>query len=203
MITRGGWRLLFAPVVASFLVACAQDVAPAPSVVASATPISQVDIAVLPNNTVVHCSRNKLVALREGGEILWELVLPDDDSAIAPLAVALNSITYVRGMKSVHAATPDGKWLWSKPLDGQAYGKSRLTNAPVALSDSTVGLVIADDVVRYDVNGAVRWRVTIPEGHANNRLISGMDGSIIVPTTGGLYSINPEGSVAWRRVLER
>jgi outer membrane protein assembly factor BamB len=197
---------------AATLQSCGRDAPPAPAHAAQPAPVAEAaaasavpetDLAVLPNNTVIYCSRGKLVALREGGEVAWELAFPQGDSALAAPAVALNSLAYVRGNKFVHAAAPDGKWLWSHPIEGRSFKKSRVTDAPVALSDSSVAIVVGDDIVCLDLKGAVRWRVAVPEGHVNNRLVGGMDGSVLVSTTAGVYSINPEGKVAWRRVLDR
>jgi outer membrane protein assembly factor BamB len=69
------------------------------------------------------------------------------------------------------------------------------------MSDSTVALVVGDDVVRFEHDGAIRWRFTLPEGRVVSRPAAGMDGSLLVHTTGGVYSINPEGAVSWRRVV--
>jgi outer membrane protein assembly factor BamB len=160
---------------------------------------SESDLAVLPNNVTILSARGRLLAVRGDGELAWELSLPDGDTAIAPVAVGLNSVAYVRGKKAIHAALPEGKWLWSKPLD--ASPNSRATNTPVAMSDSTVALVVGDDVIRFDYNGGIRWRLSIPEGHILGRPASGMDGSLLVHTTAGVYSINPEGVIAWRRVV--
>jgi outer membrane protein assembly factor BamB len=181
---------------------CTPEASTASAQPAPAASLLESDLAVLPNNVVIQSSRNKLLALRDGGEVAWELALPNDDRVIAPVAVALNSVTYVRGAKFIHAATPDGKWLWSKQLDGEATGRSTVTNTPVALSDSAVALMIGDDLVRFDTNGGVRWRVTLPEGRLTSRIVGGMDGSVLVPTTTGLYSFNPEGNVTWHRALQ-
>jgi outer membrane protein assembly factor BamB len=182
-------------------VACGREAPAAPSHAPPVATANEADLAVLPNNTSIYCTKEKLVAIRSDGEIAWELPFTDGDTAIAPVAVAANSVAYVRGRKALHAAQPDGKWLWSKPLEGQASAKSRAANAPVSLSDSTVAVVVGDDVIRFDMQGAVRWRVTIPEGHVNNRPASGMDGSVLVPSTAGLYSVDPAGKIAWRRVI--
>lgn len=194
------WVLAVSLVVAA--TGCNPDTSTASAQPAPAAPLLEGDLAVLPNNVVIQSSRNKLVALREGGEVAWELTLPNEDRVLAPVAVALNSVTYVRGSKFIHAATPDGKWLWSKQLDGEATGRSTINNTPVALSDSAVALMIGDDLVRFDTNGGVRWRVTLPEGRLTSRIVAGMDGSVLVPTTTGLYSFNPEGNVSWRRALQ-
>lgn len=174
-----------------------QAAAPASSSATSA----EANVAVLPNNTTIHAGTNRIIALRTDGEIVWELTLPDRDTIIAPVAVALNSMTYVRGTKAVYAAQADGKWLWSKALEDRSFAKSRAADSPVAMSDSTVALVIGNDVVRFDHTGAVRWRISLPEGHVSARLAAGMDGSLIASTTSGVYSVSPEGQVTWRRVL--
>jgi hypothetical protein len=177
-----------------------QAAAPPPASSAAAQPPEQ-NVVVLPNNTTVHAGRNRVVALREG-EIAWELRVPDDDTIIAPLAVGLNSTTYVRGAKGIHAASPDGKWLWSKPLEGRSFARTRNTDGPVTLGDSTVALVVGDEVVRFEHDGTIRWRLNLPEGHVSSRLAAGMDGSLIASTTAGVYSIAPDGRIGWRRVLE-
>ena len=177
--------------------------APAPAPSAAASGASETSVAVLPNNMTVYASSNRLVAIKGSGEIGWELTLPDADAVVAPVAVAMNSVAYVRGLKAIHAALPDGKWLWSKPLDGRSFAKAWASDAPVALSDSTVALVIGDDLVRFDNTGAVRWRVTLPEGHVSNRLVAAMDGSLIVPTTAGIVCVSPEGEVTWRHAIAK
>lgn len=187
---------------ACFTSGCTQKSAganPAPPVASAAAP--EVTIVVLPNNMTVQTVKDRLAAVNTTGELAWQLTLPEGDTAIAPVAVAMNSVAYVRGNKSIHAATPDGKWLWSRPLDGRSYSRTRASDTPVAMSDSTVALVIADDVLRFDHAGTVRWRVTLPEGHVISQPAAGMDGSLIVSTTAGLYSINPEGNIAWKRVI--
>ena len=116
--------------------------------------------------------------------------------------VASSQISRERRSVPMPIVTPQvGKWLWSKPLEGQSSARSRATNTPIAMSDSTVALVVGDDVLRFDHNGAVRWRVSIPEGKIIGRPAAGMDGSLLVHTTSGVYSINPEGAVSWRRVI--
>jgi outer membrane protein assembly factor BamB len=181
--------------------ACARE-APAPAAtVEPARATGESELAVLPNNVALLSMKGRITAIRGDGELAWELALPDGDSAIAPVAVALNSVAYIRGAKAIHAARPEGKWLWSKPLDGQSSARSRATNTPVAMSDSTVALIVGDDVLRFDHTGAVRWRITIPEGKIVGRPAAGMDGSLLVHTTAGVYSINPEGTVAWRRAV--
>jgi hypothetical protein len=151
--------------------------------------------------TTVHAHGGRLVALRSDGETAWELILPSFDTIVAPLAVALNSVTYVRGARALYAATPEGKWLWSKPLEARSFLKSRATDSPVALTDSSVALVINDDVVRFDLNGGIRWRVTLPDGHVLRRPTAGTDGTIILATTAGLVALTPDGQVGWRRVI--
>lgn len=180
---------------------CAQKSAGAnPAPVASAAP-PEVTIAVLPNNTTVHSLKDRISAVGTNGEVAWQLTLPEGDTAIAPAAVAMNSVAYIRGAKSLHAVLPEGKWLWSRPLDGRSYLRSRATDTPVAMSDSTVALVIGNDLLRFDHTGAVRWRVTLPEGHVVSQPAAGMDGSLLVFTTAGLYSVNPDGNIAWKRLV--
>lgn len=180
---------------------CARE-APAPAAtIEPARTAGESELAVLPNNVAILSTKNRIVAIRGDGDVAWELVVPEGDAVIAPVAVGLNSVAYVRGTKAIHAAGADGKWLWSKPLEGQSSARSRSTNTPIAMSDSTVALVVGDDVLRFDHNGAVRWRVSIPEGKIVGRPAAGMDGSLLVYTTAGVYSINPEGAVSWRRVI--
>jgi hypothetical protein len=162
---------------------------------------SEPDVVVLLNNLTVDVTRDRLVALRSDGETAWELAVPNGDTIIAPAAVGLNSVTYVRSTTAIHAAVPDGAWLWSRPLEGRAYLKSRAADSPTTLSDSTVALVVGDDIVRFDHAGNVRWRTTLPEGHVSSRLAAGMDGSLIASTTAGLFAVGPEGNVVWRRTL--
>lgn len=182
-------------------VGCTQKYAganPAPS--ASSAP-AEVTLAVLPNNTTVQTVKDRVSAVSTTGELSWQLTLPEGDMAIAPAAVALNSVAYIRGAKAIHAVLPEGKWLWSRPLDGRSFSRTRASDSPVALSDSTVALVIGDDVVRFDHSGTVRWRVSLPDGHVISQPAAGMDGSLLVSTTTGLYSINPEGNISWKRVI--
>ncbi|HWP04168.1 MAG TPA: hypothetical protein VNN72_00440, partial [Polyangiaceae bacterium] len=156
--------------------ACAREApAPAATVEPARAPIES-ELAVLPNNVAILSSKGRITAIGGDGNIVWELALPDGDAAIAPVAVGLNSVAYVRGTKAIHAVRPEGKWLWSKPLDGQSSGRSRATNTPVAMSDSTVALIVGDDVLRFDHEGALRWRLSIPEGKIVGRPAAGMDG---------------------------
>jgi outer membrane protein assembly factor BamB len=157
---------------------------PAPPA-ASAAP-AEVTIVVMPNNTTVQTVKDRLSAVTTNGELAWQLTIPEGDTAIAPAAVAMNSVAYVRGGKAIHAATPEGKWLWSRPLDGRSFARTRAADSPVAMSDSTVALVIGDDVLRFDHTGSVRWRVTLPDGHVIAPPAAGMDGSLVVYTTAGL-----------------
>jgi outer membrane protein assembly factor BamB len=140
------------------------------------------------------------LAVQTDNQVAWETKLPNDDVAIAPLAVALDSVTYVRGRKGLYAVQPDGKLGWQKPLDARPHGTATL-DAPVALSDSTVAISMGDDVLRFDHSGAVKWRFTVPEGHQTGRLSAAMDGSLLVPTSAGIYSINPDGNVGWRHPI--
>jgi outer membrane protein assembly factor BamB len=177
------------------------DVAPttaAPALVSADVGTTEPNLAVLPNNLTVHAVKNRLIGL-QGGEAQWELPLPDGDSVIAPLAVALNSVTYVRGAKGIYAALPEGRWLWSKPLESRSLVKSRATDSPVSLSDSSVALVVGNEIVRFDNAGAVRWRFPVPDGHVTGKIVASMDGSLIAATTAGLIAVNPDGNVAWRR----
>jgi outer membrane protein assembly factor BamB len=174
---------------------------PAPAAAAeSAREPVETELAVMPNNLTLVSAANRITAIGTEGELAWQLTLPDGDVAIAPVSIALNSVTYVRGGRALHAVLPEGKCLWSKPLDGQAYPRSRASNSPIAMSDSTVAVIVGDDVVRYDYQGNVRWRVSIPEGHVVGKPVAGMDGSLRVQTTSGVYSVNPDGQVSWRRL---
>jgi len=164
----------------------------------SAGPV--VELAVLPNNAAVLNVGARLLALQGDNQVLWELNLPDDDAAIAPLAVALNSMTYVRGNKGLYAFAPDGKLAWKKPLDGGTRG-ARALDAPVALTDSTPAIMMGNDVVRFDHAGAIKWRVSLPEGQQVGRLSATMDGSVLIPSTAGIYSVTGDGNVAWRHPL--
>lgn len=178
------------------------DPGPAPAASRSADPAPiALHVAVLPNNVTIQAGRNRLLAL-ETGQIRWELRLPEDDVIVAPIAVALNSVAYVRGNRALYAAQPDGKWVWSSPIEGRSFYKTLAADSPVALSDSTVAFVVADNIIRLDHQGNVRWRVPVPEGHVSGALVASMDGSLIAPTTAGLVSVNPDGQVAWRRSLE-
>jgi hypothetical protein len=159
------------------------------------------DVVVLPNNTAIHCSEKKLVALHADGEVAWELPFPDGDTLAAPAAAAASSVVYVRGKRALHAASPAGKWLWSTPLEGPAISGAIAPNAPIAMGDSTAVLLVGKEVVRLDDAGAVRWRVKLPEGTVTSRLSAAMDGSVLVPTSAGLYSITATGSIAWKRVV--
>jgi hypothetical protein len=158
------------------------------------------DLVVLPNNMVLHCARSKITAVRREGEVAWEITLPYGDALVAQPAVALNSVAYFRGSKGIYAATPDGKWAWSKPLENRSANKSRGSDAPVSFPDSTVAVTVGDDIVRFDDQGVVRWRLSLPEGHVNARMSAGMDGALFIPTTVGIYCVSPDGNVVWRRV---
>jgi outer membrane protein assembly factor BamB len=182
------------------LAGCARGPAPTPTPVAAATR-TEAEVVVLPNNTVLHCLRSKVTAVRREGDVAWELTLPYGDALVAPPAVALNSVAYFRGSNGVYAATPDGKWAWSKPLDKRPSGTTPAIDAPVTFPDSTVAVAVGDEVVRLDDRGAVRWRVTVPDGHVNSRLSAGMDGALFVPTTAGLYCVSPDGNIAWKRAI--
>jgi outer membrane protein assembly factor BamB len=177
---------------------------PSPAAAAAAVASTETELVVLPNNLVVQSERNKVVAVRREGEVAWELALPYGDTMdtiVAPLVAGLNSIAYVRGGKGLYALAPDGKWVWSKPLDNRSYAKSRSTDMPVSFPDSTVAVVVGDDIHRFDDQGTVKWRFTLPEGHVNGRLTAAMDGALLVPTSVGLYCITPDGNIAWRRTL--
>ncbi len=163
--------------------------------------VSDRDLVVLPNNTAIYARHDRLVAVRREGDILWEAKVPADDQIIAPVAVALNSTAYVRGSKALHAISPQGKWLWSKALDGSAFTKTPSVNAPVTFPDSTVAVAVGDDLVRLDDKGVVRWHSTLPEGHVTASLRAGMDGALFVPTSSGLYCISPDGNVSWVRAI--
>jgi dolichol-phosphate mannosyltransferase len=198
---RWAYRGLLSAVAAlTLLSGCVDATHASPAPIVTVAPETETDIAVLHNNTAIHAHGGRLVALRDG-DTAWELVLPNSDLIVAPLAVALNSVTYVRGARALHAAGPDGKWLWSKPLEGRSFLKSRAADSPVALTDSSVALVINDDVVRFDLDGGIRWRVTLPDGHVVRRPAAGTDGSIILATTVGLVAVSAEGEIAWRRVI--
>jgi dolichol-phosphate mannosyltransferase len=197
---RWAYRSLLSTVAALALSGCIDTTHASPSSSPSVAPETETDIAVLHNNTAVHAHGSRLVAL-SGGDVAWEFVLPNSDTIIAPLAVALNSVTYVRGARALHAVTPAGKSLWSKPLEGRSFLKSHAADSPVALTDSSVALVINDDVVRFDMDGGVRWRVTLPDGHVVRRPTAGTDGSLILATTAGLVALSPDGQIAWRRVI--
>jgi outer membrane protein assembly factor BamB len=167
-------------------------------VVSAQVGTAEPNIAGLPNNLTVQAAKNRLIAIKDG-DTLWELPLPDGDSVIAPLAVALNSVAYVRGAKGIYAALPEGRWLWSKPLESRSFMKSRATDSPVSLSDSCVALVVGNEIVRFDNAGTVRWRFPVPEGHVTGKLVASTDGSLIAATTAGLLSITVDGVVSWRR----
>jgi outer membrane protein assembly factor BamB len=186
----------------ALVVACAPTAAPSPApVVSAAHPLMEAEVVVLPNNVALQCAKSKVTAVRREGDVAWELILPYGDALIAPVAVALNSIAYLRGNKGLYAATPDGKWAWSKPLEARSAAKSMSADAPVTFPDSTVAVAVGDDIVRFDDKGAVRWRLSLPEGHINGRMSAGMDGALFVATSAGLYCISPEGNVAWRRAV--
>ena len=180
--------------------ACAKKPPPAP-VGAAARPASDRDLVVLPNNTAVVARGDRLVAVRREGDVLWEAVLPASDVIVAPTAVALNSTAFVRSNKALHAVSSAGKWLWSKSLDGPAFANTPSVNAPTAFPDSTVAVAVADDIIRFDDKGVVRWRVSIPEGHVSAPLRAAMDGALFVPTTVGLYCLSPDGNVSWMRAI--
>jgi hypothetical protein len=183
--------------------ACSPDT-PAPAAQAisanTAQPV-ETELVVLPNNTVLHCSPSKVTAVHREGDVAWELTLPYGDAVVASVAVGLNSVSYFRGSKGVYAAQPDGKWAWSKPLENRSTAKSRASDTPVTFPDSTVAVVVGDDIVRFDDKGVVRWRVSLPDGHVNARMSAAMDGALFVLTTKGLYCISPDGNVAWHRTV--
>ena len=179
------------------------DAAPtpaAPPLVSAEGAVTEPNLAVLPNNLTVQAVKHRLIGL-QGGDAQWELILPDGDTVIAPLAIALNSVTYVRGAKGIYAALPEGRWLWSKPLGGRSLLKSRAADSPVSLSDSCVAVVVGNEIVRFDDSGAVRWRFLVQDGHITGKLVASMDGSLIAATTVGLVSVNPDGEVSWRRAI--
>jgi hypothetical protein len=171
---------------------------PPPPVMSAQAGAAEPNIAVLPNNLTIQAAKNRLIAIKDG-DTQWELPLPDGDSVIAPLAVALNSVTYARGAKGIYAALPEGRWLWSKPLGGRSFLKSRATDSPVSLSDSCVALVVGNEIVRFDNAGAERWRFRVPEGHVTGKLVATMDGSLIAATTASILSLTGDGAVGWRR----
>jgi outer membrane protein assembly factor BamB len=184
----------------ALLAACKPDAreavaAPAPS----GQPRPAMDLVVLPNNVAVLSAERRLMGLQGDNRVAWELRLPNDDVAIAPMAVALNSVAYVRGRKGIYAVLPDGKLSWQKSLEGRP--RDAELDAPAALSDSTAAVVTGDDILRFDHAGSVRWRLTLPEGHQTGRLVGTMDGSLLIPTSAGIYSITSDGNVAWRHQL--
>lgn len=168
---------------------------------ADSGPTNERDLAVLPNNTAIYGRGAHVVAVRREGEILWESTIPSGDSLIAPIAVALNSTAYVRGKKALHVISSDGKWLWSRPLEGQAAGNTAEVNAPATFPDSTAAVAVGDDVIHFDSKGAVLWRVSLPEGHVVARLRAGMDGALFVQSSAGMYCLSPDGNVSWMRAI--
>lgn len=166
---------------------------------ASSTPSTEAtfsDLIVLPNNVAVHCKGSKVVALDSSSQVIWETTLPGD-VIIAPMAAGMNSVTYIRGKRALHAVLPGGKLAWSTVLNGQPSGIREL-DAPVALTDSTPALVVGNEVLRFDHAGAIRWRLGIPDGKPSSRLSPTMAGFLLIPSTAGIYLITPEGTVAWR-----
>jgi len=158
-------------------------------------------LAVLPNNTAIYGRGERVVAVRREGEILWEGAIPSGDALIAPIAVALNSTAYLRGKKALHLVGSDGKWLWSRPLDGEAAGKNPEVNAPTTFPDSTAAVVVGDDILRFDSKGVVLWRFSLPEGHVVAHPRAGMDGALFVQSSAGMYCLSPEGNVSWMRAI--
>src|SRR4051812_32098024 len=82
---------------ASSAVACGREAPTPPAAVEPARINAEGELAVLPNNMTIMSVKNRLIAIRSDGDVAWELSLPEGDSAIAPIAVALNSVAYVRG----------------------------------------------------------------------------------------------------------
>lgn len=194
-------RIPCACILASTLaLACTTEtVSPPPAPAPSAAVAPETDVAVLPNNVAIQANHNKILAVRREGDVAWELTLPQSDTIIAPTSVALNSFAYVRGAKGIYAASPEGKWAWSKALESRSTTKSRMADQPATFPDSTVAVVVGSDIVRFDEQGVVRWRLSLPEGQVNGRPKAGMDGSLFVPTSAGLYCITPDGNVEWKR----
>jgi outer membrane protein assembly factor BamB len=174
-------------------VACSREPPPRAQAVAQLN-----ELVVLPNNTALYSRKDRVVAVRREGDVVWEAVLPSNDSIVAQPAVALNSVAYVRGAKAIHALSPEGKWLWSKPIDGAAALPAH-ASVPVAFPDSTVAIVVGNEIVKLDETGALRWRASLPEGTVATAPRAGMDGALFVPTTAGLYCLSPDGSISWRR----
>jgi outer membrane protein assembly factor BamB len=193
------WNGIASLACATLMLGCDREIVDGPAGATSVNKTSgkDFDVVVLPNNTTVHCTGQELTALRPDGEILWKLTVPDGDKIAAPAAAAASSVVFVRGAHAVYAASPEGKWLWSKPTKAPAARAA----GPVAMSDSTAVLLDGTEVIRLDAQGGVRWQLPLPEGEPNGHLSATIDGAVIVPTTAGVYAVTADGTIAWRRKL--
>jgi hypothetical protein len=74
--------------------------------------------------------------------------------------------------------------------------------APVALPDSSVAVVVADDeILSLDSAGKKRWSAKIPGGKIAGPPVPCPNGDLLVPTSAGAVGISAKGDINWSRDL--
>jgi hypothetical protein len=157
----------------------------------------------LPNSMGVHASGSQLLAFSPDGRLGWKVTIPRGD-VVAPVAASPNSRIYLRTANHLLCYSHEGKLLWE--VDGAAPPPKADARVcmPVALADSSVAIVLAEDELRaFETNGSEKWAVDLPDGPVVAPLVPFGNGQLTAETRRSLHMISPDGKILWSRSLSR
>lgn len=143
----------------------------------------------------------RLFALTPEGVQKWQMSV---GWSVASPAVGPDGTIYVDGGNALHAVTPDGRKLWSRPYDGNGY----IYSTPAVGADGTIyAAPINPGTILYAFNpdGTEKWRFD-----AGVRIYAastiGADGTVYFGTldnSAKFFAVRPDGNLLWQRTARK
>jgi hypothetical protein len=131
------------------------------------------------------------------GKRAWAVNFADCAGLLEPV-VALDSVAYVRGAKSLWAVLLRGAVEWTIPIESTNLPLSLA--APTALPDSRVAIAVTPSkIVTYEHDGSMAWSFSTP---AEEALVSPPVGmkteGLTIMTSAAEYLLAGTGEIRWR-----
>lgn len=166
------------------------------------------DVPAIGNDGTIylHASDGYLYSLNQNGTFKWKYFLSTDITSTAP-SIGKDGTIYVVSSYKLYAMQPDGTLKWKYILSGTNWDSS------VAIAnDGTIYVGSNGYVDAINPDGTSKWSfhqphsIYFPDDYpdfSNSTPAIGSDGTIYIGSrdnfTGGLYAINPDGTLKWKR----
>jgi len=148
-------------------------------------------MAIASDGTIYFPNHNFLYAINLDGTIKWTYSFNGNHQISSP-SIGPDGTIYISNHNSgLYALNPDGTLKWIYTPEGIIYGTVAIGSDGTLYTASNRGILYA-----LNQDKSVKWSYTTGQSCYSSPII-GADGLIYLSTFGGLFAINPNGTVNW------